>query len=115
MFKATNTDKYKPLNLKVMNRNYYENELCELCTQINETKFNSTLESEFDRKIVSREFSGRMTKQRYKLLSRFCRINSFYSRCCCEHDCCGHLVNQRMEFNYKHNLVTVTITRNYNY
>lgn len=71
-------------------------------------------ESEYYSTMV-RAFSGRMTKKRYKALSRWCRLNSFRRNCGCEHDCCGHLIMQEFSFIYSRNQVVVTVNLFYNY
>lgn len=73
--------------------------------------------SDFDRTVYVREFSGRMTKERYKKLSHICR---YYSqppkyRCGHDYDCCGCLCGQYMTFTYKYNQVVITLVQDFNY
>jgi hypothetical protein len=78
-------------------------------------KFVATDESDYDRAIATRSFSGRLTKGRYKAIASYCRKNSFRSRCSHEYDCCGCMYAQNLSFEYKHNQVTVTLIQHHNY
>jgi hypothetical protein len=62
-----------------------------------------------------RVITGRMTKNRYKSISRMCRNNSYSRHCGCEHDCCGCLCDQHMSFTYKNGVTTLILSRGYNY
>lgn len=73
------------------------------------------VERDMDEAIYERSFTGRMTKQRYKILDRLCRANSFRRYCGHEYDCCGCLCSQSMSFEYKRNQVVITLTQNFNY
>lgn len=77
--------------------------------------FTETNDTDFARRTYERSFSGKLTKQRYKLIDRICRKNTINADCDCEHDCCGHLVNQRMTFEYKQNQVVISLVRVFNY
>lgn len=80
-----------------------------------QAKFTEANDSTFERRIYERSFSGPLTKKRYKQIDRICRKNTVQHNCSCEHDCCGHLVNQRMTFEYKQNQVVITLIRIFNY
>jgi hypothetical protein len=77
-------------------------------------KFVETPESEMDYRVYERSFSGRLTRARYKLLDRFCRMKTFHQNCGHEYDCCGCLSHQRLTFSYKHNLLTITLFQTFN-
>jgi hypothetical protein len=81
------------------------------------SKFKPRQDSEFDRAIYERTFSGRLTKKRYKAISRWCRIASMrpYYRCGHDYDCCGCMCGQYAEFDYNRNQVTVTLVQSFNY
>jgi hypothetical protein len=64
---------------------------------------------------VCRRFSGRLTKARYKAVSRFCRMNTWRRHCSHEWDCCGCLFAQRMSFTYRHNQISIFIHQSRNY
>ena len=84
--------------------------------ELKTTKFKLTEESDYDRKVAERVFSGRMTKMRYKIIDGFCRRHSKQiPNCGHEWDCCGCLCGQYMEFEYKQNQVTITLVQNFNY
>jgi len=74
------------------------------------------IESDFDFRTIEKKFSGKLTKCRYKLLHRYCRINTKrYGNCGHEWDCCGCPSSICTDFTYRHNLVTVTQTIQFNY
>lgn len=73
------------------------------------------IEAESDYEVAVYSFSGRMTKLRWKILDRYCRNHSRSMWCGCQHDCCGCISSTNMHLQYKHNLVTLTYTLNYNY
>ena len=60
-------------------------------------------------------FSGRLTKARYKALSRYCRANSWRSHCHHDYDCCGCVFMVSMSFTYQHNQVIIYRTTHRNY
>lgn len=72
-------------------------------------------DGDMDYRIYLREFSGRMTKQRYKAIADYCRRNSYSLRCGCEHDCCGHMTGQDISFTYSRNQVSLRLSIGYNY
>ena len=83
-------------------------------------------DSDYDYQKYERNFSGRMTKARWKKLTRFARIfsnthiygtspNGYAYRCGHEHDCCGCLCGQSMNVDYKHNQVKIFLSLSYNY
>ena len=80
-------------------------------------KFISTPASDYDYRCYERVFTGRMTKARWKIIDRFCRLHSFRPRYRCGHDwdCCGCFCGQSMSFEYKHNQVSITFTQSFNY
>jgi hypothetical protein len=80
-------------------------------------KFQQANDFDFDRNHYIYEFSGRMTKERYKKLDSFCRLNSrpFRYRCGHDWDCCGCIFAVSMSFEYRHNQVTVHLTHHRNY
>ncbi len=72
--------------------------------------------SELDNCLYERTFIGRMTKQRYKLISRYCRKQTKEFNCGCSYDCCGHMYSQRVSFEFKYNMLTViSVRRMFNY
>lgn len=80
-------------------------------------KFKDDEDSDYDRNHYIRQFSGRMTKRRYKILSHFCRYYSrpFRYRCGHDWDCCGCVFAISMYFEYKQNQVTVHLVHHRNY
>jgi DNA modification methylase len=87
----------------------------ENATHINFNKFKAVFNGDEDNKNYERSFSGRLTPKRYKLLERFCRKNTYSSRCYHKWDCCGCLCRQDMSIIYKHNRVTITLVQSFNY
>ena len=83
--------------------------------QANRLKKFVEVSGDYDYKIYSRSFSGKMTKKRYKQLYHFCRLNSYSQHCHHEWDCCGCLHNQTLSFTYKHNQAIITLTQSFNY
>lgn len=84
------------------------------------------IESDYDYNVSQRQFSGKLTKNRYKAINRYVRKinnthiygtspNGYAYRCGCEHDCCGCLSSQSLEFTYKYNQVVLTFIQTYNY
>lgn len=73
--------------------------------------------SDYDGQTFFKLLRGRLTKKRYKVISGFCRKYSFRVHCGHEHDCCGCLCNQRMNFVHstKTNKTLITISFGYNY
>lgn len=80
-------------------------------------RFEHHNDSDMDREHYTRSFSGKMTKERYKKLSSFCRFHSrpFRYRCGHEWDCCGCIFAVDMYFTYKYNCVTVHLIHHRNY
>jgi hypothetical protein len=69
-----------------------------------------------ERRVMVREFSGRMTKKRWKRLQRWARINTKdHGHCGHEHDCCGCMYKVEASVSYKFNQVTITLIGHYNY
>lgn len=75
----------------------------------------STDEGEFDSQTFMREFTGRMTKKRWKIIQSVCRRHCKHLPCDCEHDCCGCVCGKHMSADYKHNQVTIFYRESYNY
>lgn len=71
--------------------------------------------NDMDTAIFVREFSGRITARRWKIISSFCRKHCWRVRCGHEYDCCGCLFAQDVNFTYKQNQVVITITQHFNY
>lgn len=82
-----------------------------------ETKMNrfKQTDGDIEYRTYTREFSGRMTKGRWKILDRYCRKHSWSTHCGHEWDCCGCLCGQYASFAYSANQVTVSITQSFNY
>jgi hypothetical protein len=70
---------------------------------------------EYETARMVKRFSGKLTKSRYKLLSRYCRQHSWRSNCSHEWDCCGCVFRVSMAFTYRHNQVSVFLTESRNY
>lgn len=81
------------------------------------TKFFEIESSDYDYRQYQRIFSGRMTKNRWKIIGQFCRKHSYrpHYRCGHDWDCCGCFCGQSMWFEYKHNQVVITFTQSFNY
>lgn len=74
------------------------------------------VESEAERKIYVRQFSGRITKARFKRLKRQERIfTGNMPHCGHDWDCCGCLSSVSAKFTYSHNLVTFEVKEYFNY
>lgn len=71
--------------------------------------------SDMDTAIHTREFSGRMTKARWKLIDRYCRTMTWITRCHHDWDCCGCNFAQSVGFTYEFNLVRITVYNEFNY
>lgn len=74
-------------------------------------------ECDIDREVFTREFSGRLTRERYKRIDRFCRAASrpLKYRCGHDYDCCGCVFAMSMSFTYKQNLVVIRVIYYRNY
>lgn len=57
--------------------------------KINYQRFIEKPDSEYDYRRYERVFSGRMTKSRWKTISRFCRMHSYRIPTYSDHDCTG--------------------------
>lgn len=80
-------------------------------------KFTEQEDSYFDYRKYVRVLSGRITKERYKAISSYCRKFSrtpIY-RCGHEHDCCGCLCGQQMSFTNSQHAIIITLVHRYNY
>lgn len=73
------------------------------------------IEDDMDTVVSRRIFSGKLTKERYKMLDRFARKIHHVERCGHDFDCCGCLCGQWLEIDYKANQVTLTLTQSFNY
>lgn len=87
-------------------------------------------EPSFEMQVSTRVITGRLTKQRYKLLQRYCRKkterapygyspNGYRYHCGHEYDCCGCLMAEYMtmkiEPHWKGNKITFYFTQSFNY
>lgn len=72
---------------------------------------------DIDYREYERTFSGRMTKKRWQIIDRFCRLQSYRPtyRCGHEWDCCGCFCGQNMSFTYNRNQVVISFTQSFNY
>ena len=77
--------------------------------KVNYQRFEPSLRGDYDEAIYSRSFSGRMTKGRYKIIERFCRINSGRIPVYSDYDCTGKVCGRYFEFNYKNNQVNIEL------
>lgn len=79
-------------------------------------KFKPT-STDFDYRQYQRIFTGRMTKARWQIIDRFCRMHTWSPEYRCGHDwdCCGCFCGQRMSFKYSHNQVVISFTQSFNY
>jgi hypothetical protein len=83
--------------------------------EINYKKFRPT-ETDMDRREYTRQFTGRMTKERYSIIDRYCRKASYTTGYCGhEWDCCGCLCSQSLSFTYKQNQTIITLVQTFNY
>jgi len=74
------------------------------------------IESDIDYKIYEKSFSGKLTRSRYFIISKYCKKYTYTTGNCGHNwDCCGCLSSQSMEFTYKHNRVTIILTESFNY
>ena len=58
---------------------------------------NITESGDFSACVYERKFSGRLTPNRWSIITKYCAQNSWRERCGCEFDCCGHKYEQSME------------------
>lgn len=96
-----------------MNYNDYAINRDEL--RINYNRFRELPDSDYDYRRFNRVFSGRMTKGRWKIISRFCRMHSCRIPVYSDYDCTGQLCGKDMEFTYKHNQVDIRLNMSYDY
>lgn len=75
------------------------------------------LEGDIDYRDFERIFSGRMTKGRWKIIDRYCRVKSRSPRYGCGHDwdCCGCQCGQNLSFKYTRNAVIISLSMSFNY
>jgi hypothetical protein len=79
------------------------------------TKFN-LIDGDMDYRTYEHIINGRMTKLRYKILSRYARKKSWRdSGCGHEWDCCGCMTSEYMSLNYIDGVWRITISQNFNY
>ena len=82
---------------------------------INYHRFKELPDSEYDYRRFERVFSGRITKKRWQLIHRFCRLHSYRIPVYSDYDCTGQLCGKDMEFTYKHNQVVIRLSMSYDY
>ncbi len=70
----------------------------------------SALNSDCDTINEIRQFSGRMTKLRWKIISRYVRKMYWRESCNHEWDCCGCVFMEYGNFSYSKNQVTIIKT-----
>jgi len=68
-----------------------------------------------DMETLVREFTGKLTPRRNEILNEICKRMSFNTNCGHSYDCCGCLCSQTATFSYKHNQVSLYVTKYYNY
>lgn len=73
------------------------------------------IDGDMDYSVYEHVIDGRMTKLRYKIISRYVRKNSWRGHCGHEWDCCGCMYAQSMDLEYKDNKWTLYKVNNYNY
>lgn len=79
------------------------------------TKFN-LIEGDMDYRTYEHVIDGRMTKLRYKILSRYARKKSWRGGGCGhEWDCCGCMIGEYMRLNYIDGVWRITISQSFNY
>lgn len=83
--------------------------------KINYQRFIELPKSEYDYRQYKRVFSGRMTKGRWKIISRFCRMHSYRIQVYSDYDCTGQLCGKDMEFTYKYNQIVIRLNMSYDY
>jgi len=69
-----------------------------------------------DFKLFERVLRGRVTSNRFKAVSRYCRKKSYSMHCGCVHDCCGCCFAE--SFGIKtvtHNEIVITRGLSFNY
>lgn len=80
---------------------------------INYSRFKPSNESDYDSAISYRRFSGRMTKLRWKILSRFCRAHSRRIPVYSDYDCTGQRCGEYFEFEYQQHQVIIRLRVDY--
>lgn len=91
----------------------FENEM--IIAGMNYKPFRELPDSTHDYRRFERSFSGRMTKQRWKIISRFCRRQTYTIPVYSDYDCTGQCCGQSMQFEYKLNQVVVRLNMSYDY
>jgi len=71
--------------------------------------------SDYDKRIYLREFSGRMTPRRLRNLEILAKRLTYESDFRSEFDCTGELVSQRAYFTYDRNLLSFFLVQNFDY
>lgn len=73
------------------------------------------MDGDIDYVASERKFSGRMTKGRWKIISRWARANTRSYRCGHEWDCCGCVSSTYADAFYTKNQVTIYLVSRFNY
>lgn len=73
------------------------------------------LEGDMDYRTYERVITGRITKSRWKIISKLARRLSNSFHCGCPHDCCGCLSSQYIDVNYQNGETRLTLTQSFNY
>jgi hypothetical protein len=78
------------------------------------TKFN-LIDGDMDYRTYEHVIDGRMTKLRYKILSRVVRKGTWHSHCGHEWDCCGCMHSQSMRLDYIGGVWKIIKSQSFNY
>jgi len=80
-------------------------------------KFKEVAGSEYDYRLYERILIGRLTKERYKAIDRYCRMYYIEVQHHCGHewDCCGCFCGQSLSFTHKYNQTIITLSQSFNY
>lgn len=72
-------------------------------------------DADIDFNTVERTILGVINKDRYKAISRFCRLNTRRFNCGCDYDCCGHTCSINADWQRVNGGIKITITTHFNY
>lgn len=73
------------------------------------------IDGDMDYRVYEHRIEGRMTKSRYKILSRYVRVKSWREGCGHEWDCCGCMFAENLKLNYVGGVWKLILTQSFNY
>ena len=73
------------------------------------------IDGDFDYRRYEKAIDGRMTKLRYKIISRYARKKSWREHCGHEWDCCGCMFAESYNLSYTNGIWKLTVGQSFNY